>query len=154
VAEHLYEVGIQKVTTAASVAIAVIVPAALAAGVRLPEIREFGIFNVSGVAAEIGHGTPAVQGVLPNVTATVQALYEGDPVGHTQLVSSWTTTQPTVPAVFNKRYMIPAVVGAGLIFTYGPGEFPVWAGAAAPQVAIWQISTAIVTYDLYLKVAE
>jgi len=53
-AEHLYEAGVSKTTGAAAAPIAVIVPAALAAGVRTPDIREIGVFNVSGVAAEIG----------------------------------------------------------------------------------------------------
>jgi hypothetical protein len=153
-AEHIYEVGVQKVTTAAAGPIVTLVPAAIAVGVRMPEIREIGVFSVSGVAAEVGSGSPAANGTGALTGPLVQALNESDPAGHTTLVTTFATLQPTAPTIFNKRFQLQAVVGAGVIFTFLPGEFPLWAGATIPQWVLWQISTAIVTYDVYVKVAE
>ena len=80
-ADHIYEAALAKTTSTAAAPIAVIVPAALASGVRMPEIREIGVFNQSGVAAEIGIGSPAANGSTPTTSATVQALNETDPAG-------------------------------------------------------------------------
>jgi hypothetical protein len=152
-ADHIYEAALSKTTSTAAAPIAVIVPATLASGVRMPEIREIGVFNTSGVAAEIGIGSPAANGSTPTTSATVQAINELDPAGHTTLVTVH-TTPATAPTVFNRRVPLQAVAGAGLIFTWAPGEYLLWAGATIPQVVIWQISTLAVTYDVYLKVAE
>jgi hypothetical protein len=155
VADHIYEAGLQKVTTAAAVAIASIVPATLASGTRMPEVREIGIFNVSGVAAEVGIGYPAALGTGGvTTTETVQALNPTDPAGHTALVTVYTTLQPTAPTNYMRRFELQPVIGAGVIFTWNPGEFALWAGATINAPVIFQISTAIVTYDISVKVAE
>jgi hypothetical protein len=151
-AEHIYEGALQKVTSAAGF-ICTVVPGTLGAGIRIPEIREIGLFNVSGVAAEVGIGIPAAAGATPSGAVTVQALNQIDSAGHTTVVPSYTTA-PTAPANFYRRAELQAVTGAGVIFTWLPGEFSLWSGASVNQVVIWQISTAAVTYDVYVKVAE
>lgn len=153
-AEHIYEIGLAKTTGAAAGPIVTVVPAALASGVRMPEIREIGIFNVTGVAAEVGLGIPAAAGTGAVTGGTVQALNQLDPAGHTQLASSFGTLQPTAPANFTRRAEIQAVVGAGLIWTWAPGEWQLWSGATVNQVVIWQLSLLAVSYDVYVKVAE
>lgn len=153
-AEHLYEAGWTYTSGAAAHAIGEIIPATLAAGKRPPEIREIGIFNVSGVAAEVGIGRPAAIGVTPATQVTVQALDSIDVIaGNTVVAGSWGTA-PTVPATFMRRAELQAVAGAGLIFTWLPGEFVLWSGSAVATLVLWQISALAVTYDLYLKVAE
>jgi hypothetical protein len=153
-AEHLYEVGWTYTSGAAAHAIGEIIPAALAAGVRLPEIREIGIFNQSGVAAQIGLGQPAAIGITPATLVTVQATNNQDVIiGHTKVAGSWTTA-PTAPGTFTRRADIQAVVGAGVIWTWNPGEFVLWVGSAISTWVPWQISAAAVTYDCYIKVAE
>ena len=64
------------------------------------------------------------------------------------------TTPATAPTSLNRRAQLQAVAGAGVIFTWLPGEYLLWAGATIPQVVIWQISALAVTYDVYCKVAE
>jgi hypothetical protein len=152
-AEHLYEVSLTKTTGAAAGFICTIVPGALGAGIRPPEIREIGITNVSGVAAEVGIGIPAAAGVTPSGALTVQPLNQLDPAGHTQLVPTYTTA-PTAPANPYRRFQVQALAGAGDIFTWLPGEFTLWSGAAVNQVVLWQFSASAVTYDVYVKVAE
>lgn len=152
--DHVYELGLSKTTGAAAGPVVTIVPAALASGVRMPDIREIGIFSVSGVAAEVGLGVPAAAGTGAVTGGTVQALSALDPAGHTQVAASFATTQPTAPASFFRRAELQAVAGAGAIFTWLPGEFALWAGASVPQVVVWQVSALAVTYDVYVKVAE
>lgn len=152
-ADHIYEASLPKTTTAAAVPIAVIVPGTLGAGVRSPEIREIGIFNVSGVAAEISLGVPAAAGVTPTTSETVQPLNQLDPAGHTTLVTVH-TTPATAPANRYRRAPLQAVAGAGIIWAWAPGEFILWSGAAIPQVVIFQESVLAVGYDIYVKTAE
>jgi hypothetical protein len=154
VAEHLYEVGWTFTSGAAAHAIGEIIPATLAAGKRMPEIRELGVFNVSGVAAEIGLGQPAAIGITPGTEVTVQATNTQDTIaGNTVVAASWGTA-PTAPSTFRRRAELQAVVGAGIIWTWGAGEFVMWPGASISTVVPWQISALAVTYDFYLKVAE
>ena len=154
-AEHLYSVGVTKTTGAAAGAVVSIVPGALGAGIRMPEIREVRIFSVSGVAAEVGLCLPAAIGTGAITGSTVQPFNQIDAAGHTQVATSFATTQPTAPT--NPPYdreELQAGVGAGMIFTYGPGEWPLWSGATIPHVVLWQFSLLAVTYDVTVKVAE
>ena len=154
-ADHIYEAALPKTTGAVAGAIASIVPATLASGVRMPSVREIGIFSNSGVAAEIGIGYPAALGTGSiSASATVQALNPIDAAGHTQLVTAYATTQPTAPSNYFRRAEIPAVVGAGLIWTWNAEEWQLWSGATISAPVIFQISALAVTFDVYIKVAE
>lgn len=153
-AEHLYKVGLQKTTGAAAGPVVTIVPAALAAGVPLAEVREIGVTNITGVAGEIGTGIPAAAGTGTITGGTVQRLGQYNDVGNTQVCTSFGTLQPTAPATFYDRAQVQAVVGAGMIWTYAPGEWPLWSGAAIAQVVVWQLSALAVTYDVWVKVCE
>lgn len=156
-AEHLYEASLAKTTSTAAAHIATIVPGTLGAGIRMPEIREIGVFVVtppSSGGAEIGIGVPAVAGVTASTSETVQALNQLDPAGHTSLVTAFSGTQPTAPSNFYRRAELQGIAGAGVIFTWAPGEFMLWSGASVPQVVVWQLGSLAVTYDVYLKVAE
>ena len=153
-ADHIFEVSVAKTTGAAAGIIAVVLPAALGSGVRPPEIREIGVYNQSGVAAEIGLGIPAAAGVGTLTSSTVQDITNFGATGQTKLGTSYATTQPTAPTNFFRRAQIQAVAGAGSIWVWNPGEWPLWAGATINTPIIWQISALAVTYDVYLKVAE
>jgi len=153
-AEIIYELGLQKVTGASAGPVGTVIPAAIAVGTGPPEIREIGVFNVSGVAGELGLGVPAAAGSGTVTGGTVQQLTPWRAAGHTQVATSFGTTQPTAPGTFMRRWEVQAVVGAGSIFTWAPGEFILWQGATIPQIVIWQISAVAVTYDFYVKVAE
>ena len=153
-ADHIYEAGNTKTTGASAGIIAVVVPGTLGAGIRIPEVREIGVFNQSGVAAQVGVGIPAAAGTGTLTSVTVQPINQIDAAGNTKLGTSYATTQPTAPTTFYRRADLQAVQGAGVIWTWLPGEFALWSGASVNQLVIWQISTAAVTYDLYVKVAE
>lgn len=150
-----FECASTKTTGAAAAPIASIVPAALGSGNGIPEIREFGIFNVSGVAAEFGIGYPAALGTGGiSASVTAQDVENVGRTGGTKLVTLYTTLQPTAPTNFLRRAELQAVVGAGLIWTWGVAEFPIWVGAAINAPCIWQLSALAVTYDFYIKVWE
>jgi hypothetical protein len=153
-ADHIYEGGWTYTSTAAAQAIGEIIPAAIAAGKRLPEIREIGIFNQSGVACEVGIGRPAAIGVTPATLTTVQAMHAADVIaGNTTIAKTWGTA-PTVPGTFMRRAQIQGVVGAGVIFTWQPGEFVLWSASAIGTVVPWLITASVVVFDAYVKVAE
>jgi hypothetical protein len=153
-AEIIYEIGLAKTTGAAAGPVGTVVPATIAVGTGPPEIREIGIFNVTGVAAELGIGVPSAAGTGTVGGSTVQALTPWRAAGHTVVTTSFGTLQPTAPANFMRRWELQAVPGAGSIFTWAPGEFVLWAGAAVNQLVIWQISALAVGFDFYVKIAE
>jgi hypothetical protein len=153
-AEHLYEVGWTYTSGALAHAIGEIIPATMAAGVRPPEIREIGVTNTSGVAAEIGLGRPAAIGVTPATEVTVQATDSEDTIaGHTVVAGTWGTA-PTLPGTFMRRFTLQSVIGAGVIWVWNPGEFRLWSGSAISTLVLWQFGALAVTYDCYIKVAE
>lgn len=152
--EHLYEVGFSKITTGSAQGISESAPVALAAGKRPPEIREIGVFNSSGAAAEIGVGRPAAIGITPAGNVVNQAINGFDVVaGATSTYTSWGTS-PTQPSPFMRRATLQSVIGAGVIWVWNPGEFVLWVGNAISTVVIFQIGTTAVTYDVYIKYAE
>ncbi len=154
-AGNILEAASTKTSSNAAGPIASIVPATLGSGVQVPEIREIGIFNVSGVAGEVGIGFPAALGTGGiSASVTVQDISGFGATGNTKLATLYTTLQPTAPTNFFRRFEIQAVVGAGVIFTWQPDEWMLWSGAAINAPVIWQISALAVTYDVYVKVAE
>lgn len=153
-AEHLYEAALTKTTGAAAAFVCTIVPATLAAGVPLPEIREIGIYNHDGTnAAEVGLGIPAAAGTTPSGAVTVQRLGAYNAAGNTTLVPTYSGA-PTAPTNYYRRAQIQAIAGAGTIWVWGQGEFPLWSGATINQVVIWQISALAVQFDIYVKICE
>lgn len=158
-ADHIYEGGKAYTSTAAAQAIGEIIPATMSSGggIRPPEIREIGVFNNSGAAAEIGIGRPAAIGITPATLTTVQAATSIDVLaGKTTIAGSWATA-PTVPGTFMRRATLQSVIGAGVIWVWNPGEFVLWGYTTLvtiDTVVIWQIGATICTYDYYVKVAE
>ena len=142
-----YEVGLTKTTTAAAGPITTLLTAAGSRAV----IREIGIFATTAVAGEVGIGRPAAVGTGAATGTLGQSLDSADVASLTTLVTSFATTQPTAPTNFFRRIQLHAVIGAGIVFVWEPQEFIVPISA---NLVIWQISTAIVTYDTYVKWAE
>jgi len=150
---HLYEAAVTVTTGALAEHIATIFPATPRA-----EIRELGIYVASAVAGEIGLGRPAAQaaGTISG-GVTVQAGDPADAAGATILApqngsnTTFGTTQPTAPTNFMRRMQLPGVIGAGMVWAWGPGEM---IATSAAQLVLWQVSTAAVTYKVYAKIVE
>ena len=139
-------------TTAGSAAsvICAIQPAALSATVGMPELREIGIFNVSGAAAEIGLVWGTTAGITPSGGMTVQNSQGG--AGSTIIYPTY-ATYPTIAATYTRRAELQAVAGAGIIWTWLPGEWQMWSTSGYPFV-VYQISAVNCVYDVSVKVAE
>lgn len=150
-AGDIFEAGVQKVTGAAAAVALAIQPAALSATVRMPELRELGVFNVSGVACEVGLVWGTTTGTTPSGGMTVQNSQAG--AGNTIIYPTY-ATYPTVAATYTRRAELQAVAGAGVIWTWLPGEWPMWGGASNYPFCVYQISALAVTLDFYCKVAE
>jgi hypothetical protein len=147
---HLYEVGLSKVTGAAAGPIVTILP-----GTPRCEIREIGIFMsaTAASAAEVGIGRPAAAGVGAATGSLGQALDANDAAAGTTLVTSFATTQPTFTGVPFRRIVLPVIVGAGIVWVWGQGEF-ICSSALAGQALVWQFSALAATYDTYVKFVE
>lgn len=125
----------------------------LAAATSRPDIREIGMFvSVAGTGlCEVGIGRAPSTGTAPTANLG-QALDAADPAALCSFVTTW-TTKPLIPAAFFRRIVLPAAVGAGVVFAWGPNEFSV---AQSAGLSLWLISapTAAYTLDLYTKWEE
>jgi hypothetical protein len=144
---HLYECAVTKTTGAAAGPIATLVSAASPRA----EIREIGVFLTTAVAAEVGTGRPAAAGVGTLTGNLIQALDSADVAGVHTLTTAFGTSAPTAPAVPMKRIQLPAVIGAGVVWVYAPGELIVPISA---NFVVWQFSAAAVGFDVYMKVVQ
>jgi hypothetical protein len=145
---HLYEVALSHTTSTAAAHIATVVTAA---GARA-EIREIGVFATTAAAGEVCLGRPAAAGTgTLSTTALGQALDAADAVSVTNLCTVFGTLQPTAPTVFFRKIQLPALVGAGIVWVWAPGELIVPVSA---NLCIWQASAVAVGYDCYIKYVE
>jgi len=144
---RVYEAATTKTTGAAAGQIL-----SITTGTRRASILELGIFATTAVAGEFGLGRATGTGATPT-SVLVQAMDTADEAGTSNLTSY--ASGVTAPSVFMRRIQLPAVIGAGVIWTWAPGEFTVPASITTTTApVIWQISTAAVTYDVYVKVLE
>lgn len=136
-----YSVAVQKASGAS---------AAWLMGLKTPATRnarvwEIGVFAESSVAGTLGLRRTTTNGTGA-ATTTVPA--SEDSTASTAVVlldTAYATSIPTSNAVYFRRAALPAVIGAGLIWTFPTGiVIPVSA-----SLQIDQISTAAVTYGVY-----
>jgi hypothetical protein len=142
---QLYEASGTVTTGAAAGPIAAFIASASAK----PDLREIGLFAATAVSGTILIGRPAAN-VTTTTTMLGQALDPGDPAA----TCSLTTVLPTagtVPANPFRRFVLPATIGAGIVWVWGINELSV---AASAQLTLWQTSTAAVTYTYYAKWEE
>jgi hypothetical protein len=140
---HLYQAGISKTSLAsASAVVSLLTPSAVRA-----EVVEIGIFTTTAVAGEVGLGRPASVGATPTTQQLGVAMDFADVASVVNLVATFTTI-PTVPSLFMAKIQLPAIIGAGMVWTWNRGEFTV---PVSSSVCIWQLSAAAVGYDAYMK---
>jgi hypothetical protein len=127
-----------------------------ASGVRV-RVREIGLFIGAATASLYGLGRPAAVGITPTSPVTVIAQDAADAVGTTTTAVAW-GTGPTVPANFLRVVALPAAIGNGIIWTFGPNELVIGAalGAAAAvnSLVIWNITANSAVLDVYCVVDE
>jgi hypothetical protein len=119
-------------------------------------LYEVGIFVATTNSADVGLGRPATAGTATTSTAVVAAGNGHDNVsgaGTVVIDTAWTTTAPTIPAVFWRRASFPATVGAGVIWTFPSG---IIIPANGGTVVLWQntAGAATQTYTVYFDYEE
>lgn len=146
---QMYEIGLQKVTSAAAGPIVTL----LSASTARPDIREIGIFVASAPATgpTVGIGRPAANGSGTATGSLGQATDVADPAATSTLVTSFGTTQPTAPTNFMRRIALPPTIGAGVIWTWEPNMFNM---AVSSNLVLWQVSSLAVTYEVYIRFEE
>lgn len=119
---------------------------AAATGTR-PKIFEIGITINAATASVFGLGRPAAVGVTPTSPVTFLGEDNAD-TSLTTAALAW-GTGPTVPVNFFRRISLPAVVGAGVIWTFPRGlVLPLGGG-----LVLWNIGTDSVA-DVYAVIDE
>lgn len=127
-----------------------------ASGARV-EVREIGIFLAAATASTYGIGRPAAIGVTPTSPVTVIAQDPALPTGASTTAVAW-GTGPTVPTQFLRVVSLPAAIGNGVIWTFGPRELVIGqvtgTAAAVTSLVVWNLATNSAATDVYFVVDE
>jgi hypothetical protein len=135
----IYSVGIRTTNlTINQACVEIYTPATLAV-----KVLEIGVGVVTATSYTVGLGRPQAQGVTPVPVAFQPEQNASNPAAKTNASLSWGTS-PTVPAVFLRRFITPATIGSGVIWTFPRGlELPansslvLWNITAAPACDVW-----------------
>jgi hypothetical protein len=140
-----YNIGVQKTTGAAAGLLCQI----RTGSARDCRIYEIGVSATTAVAGEIGLIRPTAVGATFTSSA-VGAAHDPVSAAGVVVVDTAATTAPTIGTNYMRRFQLPATIGAGVIWTFPAGiVVPVSA-----SLALWQISAAAVTYDVYFDYDE
>jgi hypothetical protein len=114
---------------------------------RDARIYEIGIFASTAVSGTVGIGRPATAGTSSASTGPVAANMGYDNVAGagTAVVDTAWSVAPTAPAIPWKRAVLPATIGAGVIWTF---PVPLVVPANGGTIIVWQFSAAAVTYEI------
>lgn len=145
-----YSIGVSK-TAPASGSAAAILRAAAADDVQ---IREIGVFNSTGVASSIGLIRTLTAGT-PSTSSLVQGGDPQRPAGTMNVDTAWSVA-PTISVapLYLRKIVLPATIGAGVIWTFGPNEL--WTkNGATTDLALWNFGGgAAAALELYVVVDE
>lgn len=140
-----YEIGVAKTSTAAAGLICQL----RAGSARDVRVFEIGVTATTAVAGEIALVRPTAVGATFTSSAVGAALDSATSAG-VAVVDTAATTAPTIGTNYMRRFQLPATIGAGVIWTFPLGINVPTAGS----IAIWQLSTAAVGYDVYFDFDE
>lgn len=144
----LYTIGASKAAPTTGTAIAMIRPAST----DDVAVREIGVFNSTAVASSVGLVRNATTGT-PNASALFQAQDPGRPAGLTNLDTGWSAAA-TIAAVYLRKIVLPASIGAGIIWTFGPNELFAKNGATT-QLLLWNFGAGTAAaLEVYVVVEE
>jgi hypothetical protein len=114
-------------------------------------IWEVAVYESGGTAAatDIGLGRPAAISVTPTTVVPQAEDTSSAAAACTGQVAAG--TKPTAPALFLRRFGIPATLGAGVIWTFPEGLI-VPSGPA--ELVVWNIGAATATFSGYFVYDE
>lgn len=118
---RIYEAGFRGAAAAAAASYATF---QMGANVR-GRVREIGFFLSAATLSPLMLGHPANEATPPVASTTIagQAIDQQDGVASVGLVGTAWSTAPTAPTVPMRRITLPAVAGAGIIWTW-PADAP------------------------------
>jgi hypothetical protein len=140
-----YEIGVTKTTGAAAGLLAQL----RAGSTRDLRVTEIGVFASTAVSGEVGLIRPTAVG-SGFTSSGVGAPMDNVTGAGVAVVDTAATTAPTIGSNYMRRIVLPASVGAGVIWTFSSGIVVPLSGA----IALWQISAAAVTYSVYFDYDE
>lgn len=111
-------------------------------------IREVGFFLAAATQTSLGLIRPLASGTA-STTVLGQAGESSDPAATALLGSAWSAA-PTVAAtpIYLRRTTLPASIGAGLIWTFGPRDLVV---PVSSSLLLWNFGAAAGSaLDLYI----
>lgn len=142
-----YEVGVRGVAAASAAAYATLHTGAA----QRCKIREIGVALSAATLSPIGLGRPANTPAASTSTLG-QALDPNDVAATVNADTAWTTA-PTAPSIFIRRFQLPAVAGAGLIWTW-PAEKPLVLNVSS-WLVLWNFGgSAGAAPDIYVAWEE
>jgi hypothetical protein len=146
----MYSAGVSKSAPSSGAAAAVIRPASS----DDVQIREIGVFNSTAVASSIG----LIRTLTAGTASTSTLVQAEDPqrvAGTCNIDTAWSVA-PTIAVspVYLRKIVLPATIGAGVIWTFGPGEM--WAkNGNTTSLVLWNFGGgAAAALELYIRVDE
>jgi hypothetical protein len=141
-----YEIGVTKTTGAAA---GLLVQLRAASTTRDLRVTEVGVFASTAVSGEVALVRPSAVGSGFTSSSTGAALDNVSGTG-AAVVDTAATTPPTIGTNYMRRIVLPASIGAGVIWTWPTGIVVPASGGLVLQ----QLSTAAVTYAVYFSYDE
>lgn len=83
-------------------------------------VLEIGVFVQTAVALDVSIARTTAVGT--RTTPTTMAAEGPDPAGTASMATAWSVA-PTISATDLRRAMLPGNIGAGIIWTWAPGQF-------------------------------
>lgn len=144
----LYSVGQSKAAPATGTCIAMIRPGSS----NDVSVREIGVFNSTAVATSVGLIRSLTSGT-PSTSTLVQSDIPGLTAGATNLDTAW-SAQPTISTIYLRKLVLPATIGAGIIWTFEPRDLIIRNGATT-QVCLWNFGAGTAAaLEVYVVVDE
>lgn len=116
---------------------------------RDARVFEIGITASTAVSGEVGIMRPGNTPGTPSGGQVGSALDNVSGAGTAGLHNTWATTQPTAGTGM-RRMVLPATIGAGVIWTFPEGIVIPSSGF----LMVWQYSALAVTYSVYMAYDE
>ena len=144
----VYSVGVSKTAPTTGTAIAMIRPATS----DEVQVREIGVFNSTAIASSVGLIRNATTGT-PSTSTLFQAGDMDRPAATCNLDTAWSAAA-TIGSIYLRKIVLPATIGAGIIWTFGPGEL--WAAnGATSQLLLWNFGAATAAaLEVYVAIDE
>jgi len=122
----------------------------LIAGADRCTLLELHLFLGAATQSLYGLGRPAAIGITPTSPVTLLPEDPADTAPGARAAVAW-GTGPTAPANFLRLVNLPAAIGAGIIWTFGPKGLVI---AAASSLVLWNLQANSAVLDVVAVIDE